>query len=185
MNTTMARLLLLSGVALCAAPRANAADDFFATLFANAQGGTPCYGRTYDDAHLKGHPQQKVRRIEIDMDKTDSNERENTAEHFELGMAVMTTKSNEWYGNAAYCKAGADSAECYLDGDGGKFKLTPAEGGAVRLETGDYGIGFEGATDFIELKADSGDDRVFVLKPGRAECDAASKYFETDAEKAE
>lgn len=186
MPRLMWRVFWLAAVAvLFAAPDTNAGDDFFVTIFANAQGGTPCYGRTYDDAHLKAHPEQKVRRIEIDMDKTDANERENTAERFELGIAVMTTKSSEWYGNAAYCKAGAESAECYIDGDGGKFKLTAAGDGAVRLESGDYGIGFEGAKDFIELKGDSGDDRVFVLKPDRAECDAASKYFEADTEKAE
>lgn len=170
-------------VAVCAVafcvPNARAADeDFFTVMLAKVQGGTPCYGRTYDDVHLKGHPEQKVRRIEIDMDKTDANERVNNAERFELGVAVMTTKSDEWYGNAAICRAGPDSAECFLDGDGGKIKLTPADDGSVRLETGDYGIGFEGTTDFIELKSDSGDDRVFVLKPGRDECDAASKYFD-------
>lgn len=171
-------------VAACAAaysvPNAHAADeDFFTVMFAKVQGGKPCYGRTYDDAHLKDHPKQIVRRIEIDMDKTDANARVNTAERFELGVAVMTTKSEEWYGNSAICQGGQDSAECFLDGDGGKFKLTSDEGGAMRLETGDYGIGFEGATDFIELKSDSGDDRVFVLKPGRDECDAASTYFDS------
>lgn len=155
-------------------------SPFFDTVFATAQDGKPCYGRTYDDAHLKSHPSQKVRRIEIDMDKTDSNERANTAERFELGIAVMTTKSGEWYGNAAYCKAAEQSAECYIDGDGGKFKLTAADDGAVRLETGDYGISFEGEKDFIELSGTGGDDRVFLLKPGRDECDAASRYFDTD-----
>ena len=176
--------LVAVGTAFLAAPSAQAADDFFTTVFAKAQGGTPCYGRTYDDAHLKSHSQQTIRRIEIDMDKADANDRLNTSENFELGIAVMTTKSSEWYGNAAYCKGGAQSAECLLDGDGGRFKLTAASDGAVRLETGDYGIGFEGEKDFIELKADSGDDRVFVLKPGRTECDAATKYFD-EASKAD
>lgn len=165
------------------AARAGGGDNkstFFDAVFANAQGGTPCYGRTYDDAHLKAHPEQKVRRIEIDMDKTNANDRVNTAENFELGMAIMTTKSSEWYGNAAFCKAADQSAECFLDGDGGKFKLTAADDGAVRLETGDYGIGFEGEKDFVEFSGSSGDDRVFLLKPGRDECNAAAKYFDAD-----
>ncbi len=171
-------------VALIVVPTSSGAiaSDFFDVAFAGTQGGTPCYGRTYDDAHLKSHPEQLVRRIEIDMDKTDANDRVNTAERFELGMAVMTKTSSEWYGNAAICKAVADSAECFLDGDGGKFKLTAADDGALRLETGDYGIGFEGEKDFIELKATSGDDRVFLLKPGRDECDAADKHFGADKE---
>lgn len=169
--------VLFAANALADAPK----SPFFDAVFAAPQDGKPCYGRTYDDAHLKSHPSQKVRRIEIDMDKTDSNERENTAERFELGIAVMTTKSSEWYGNAAYCKAAEQSAECYIDGDGGKFKLTAADDGAVRLETGDYGIGFEGEKDFIELSGTAGDDRVFLLKPGREECDAATRYFDTDS----
>lgn len=175
-------VLVSASMTLSTASIAHAAeDDFFAAVFRNVQNGTPCYGRTYDDAHLKTHPAQKVRRIEIDMDRMDSNERVNTPERFELGIAVMTTKSSEWYGNAAICKAGAKSAERFLDGDGGKFKLTASNDGAVRLETGDYGIGFEGEKDYIALSGTNGDDRVFLLKPGRAECDAASAYFDEAA----
>ena len=171
--------LLSASMAFNAVSFAQAADDdFFTAIFSNVQNGKPCYGRTYDGAHLKSHPTQKVRRIEIDMDRMDANERVNTAERFELGIAVMTTNSSEWYGNAAICKAGSNSAECFLDGDGGKFKLTASKDGAVRLETGDYGIGFEGEKDYIALSGTNGDDRVFLLKPGRAECDAASAYFD-------
>jgi len=94
---------ILMGGAHAAEP----AGNFFDTYLANVQNGTPCYGRTYDDAHLKAHGEQKVRRIEIDMAKSQSTVRENTAESFELGIAVMTRSSTEWYGQAALCKAAA------------------------------------------------------------------------------
>lgn len=156
---------------------AETASIFFDQAFATAQGGTPCYGRTYDEAHLKSHTQQTVRAIEIDMAQSNASEIANTPERFELGFAVMTRKSAEWYGGVAICKAAGDQAECFLEGDGGKFKLTSAADGAVRLETGGYGLAFEGTKDFIELSGKDGDDRVFLLNPGRAECDAAEAFF--------
>jgi hypothetical protein len=158
---------------------AEPSHDFFEAYFARAQNGKPCYGRTYDDAHLKAHGQQKVRRIEIDMDTTDSSERRNSAERFELGIAVMTRSSTEWYGQVAICKATPAAADCYLEGDGGLFKLTSASDDGLRLETGSYGISFEGTKDFLELPATS-DDRVFNLKPGRSECNASDAYFKAD-----
>ena len=169
---------ILMGGAHAAEP----AGNFFDTYLANVQNGTSCYGRTYDDAHLKAHGEQKVRRIEIDMGKSNTPERENTAESFELGIAVMTRSSTEWYGQVALCKAAATSADCSLEGDGGLFTLTPANDGALRLETGSYGISFEGEKDFLELSATTGDDRVFILKPGREECDAAGAHFKADQE---
>jgi hypothetical protein len=162
-----------------AAGATETAGDFFERYFAGAQNGIPCYGRTYEDAHLKAHGKHKVRRIEIDMAKSDATDRLNTAERFELGIAVLTKSSDEWYGRVAICKAVATAADCYLEGEGGLFRLTSASGGGLRLETGNYGISFEGEKDFLEL-SESGDDRVFIPKPGRAECDGAEAFFNAD-----
>lgn len=169
--------------------QSSAADDatklasaFFDTVFANVQGGTPCYGRSYDDAHIKEHPQQNVQRIEIDFDKASAGGVVNTPERFELGFALMLTTSSEWYGQVAICKAAADSADCYLEADGGRFKLTNAGDGALKLETGNYGIVIEGSVDAASLSGSEGDDRVFVLKPAREECDAATAYFKSGTE---
>jgi len=63
----------------------------------------------------------------------------------------------------------------FLEGDGGNFTLTAAEGGALRLETGETGLAIEGAEDFIELPRDQSDDKVFVLAPApHSACEEAT-----------
>ena len=181
-RTSLAVIALLIPVHALAADAAPPAS-FFDQWFANAQGGTPCYGRSFDDAHLNAHTKQLVRRIEIDMTKSNASGIANTAERFELGFGLMLAKSAEWYGQAAICKSSEASADCFLEGDGGRFKLTPMPDGALKLETGDYGIALEGASDTIALSGSDGDDRVFLLKAARDECDAAAAFFKSDTDK--
>jgi hypothetical protein len=47
---------------------AAATDDRYTRFFAGADGGRPCSLRVYDEAHLKSHPKQNVRRIFVDFD---------------------------------------------------------------------------------------------------------------------
>jgi len=64
----------------------------------------------------------------------------------------------------AYCDAaGAAALTCGLEGDGGGFDLTLAKDGAVLLTVGRHGMWFEGMADFVEIRSDRGDDRVFLL----------------------
>ena len=169
-------------VALSLPLAALAADTLFDTYFATQANGAACYGRTYDDAHLKEHPAQTVQRIEIDSEKAISDGKLNSAERFELGFAILLKSSPEWYGQNAICKTSATAMECYLEGDGGLFKLTPAEDGGLKLETGDYGIAVEGSHDSLQLSGKDGDDRVFLLNPSRDECDAAAASFKDGSE---
>jgi hypothetical protein len=155
---------------------APAKGNFYEQYFSVFKHGRLCYGRTYDDAHLIEHTEQRVRSIEIEMTKDNASGVANQPERFELGFGLMLRTSPEWYGQAAICKATDIGADCYLEGDGGLFKLTPADGG-LRLETGDYGISLEGSKDFMSLSGTEGDDRVFLLKPSREECAAASADF--------
>lgn len=162
-------LLLLSAAALAAGSVAATADDLYARYFADADGGKPCYARYYDLAHLRAHPKQTVRRIEVDFDKNfgEGADPKNTAANFEAGIGFMLKSSGEWYGDALYCKALASHFDCYLDADGGTIRLTP-QGDALRLEvTGGGGgtdqITVEGLKDFAQFGAPGSDDRVFVL----------------------
>ena len=161
---------------------ATAAETLFDTYFASKANATACYGRSYDDAHLKAHPEQTVQRLEIDMTKANADGKLNTAERFELGFAILLKTSSEWYGQNAICKTSASAMECYLEGDGGLFKLMPADGGGLRLETGDYGIAIEGSHDALQLSGKDGDDRVFLLNASRGECDAAATSFKSESE---
>jgi hypothetical protein len=161
-----------------AAAPAAAADDLYTHYFAGAAGGKPCYLRVYDDAHLKGHPRQTVRRIFVDFDvNTRSDEtRKNGADDFEAGIGFMLKRSNEWYGQALSCRTERDHFACSLEADGGIFTLTP-RGEALRLDvTGgpNADIHAEGGKDFGEFGGRGSDDRAFLLRRGdRALCDAA------------
>ncbi|MEQ1716122.1 MAG: hypothetical protein ABL907_09085 [Hyphomicrobium sp.] len=166
------------GAALAAWTAMAAADDaptLYQSHFAGLANGTPCYARSYTAEHLKAHPEQKVRKIELDMDRTNAAGKPMTEEAMELGFGVQLKTSPEWYTNVAICKSAGAEIQCFLEGDGGRFRLTAAEDGALKLETGDYGIAMEGTKDFIDLPGDKGDDRVFLLYPApQSECDAAT-----------
>jgi hypothetical protein len=169
----------LAGIASQFLPRTAAAtpDDLFNRFFSNVLDGRPCYARTYDEKHLKAHSAQRVQRIEIDLSKNNSDGTPNTSDRFELGFALMLTTSPEWYGQAASCKTGALDFECFLEADGGLFRLTPTNGGGLRLTTGETGLALEGS-DAVELSGKSGEDRVFDLVPSKEECEAATIFFE-------
>lgn len=179
--TTAAANIVTSVVILMASalPGSAAGDTskFFDTAFLNAAGGNPCYARTYDDAHLQMHDKQTVRAIEIDMDKDNANDIPNTPERFQLGFGLKVKKSEEWFNGVAICQASDTAADCFIEGDGGRFLMTPEADGAIKLETGNYGIALEGEKDFVSISGSEGDDRVFILKPApRAECEAATEH---------
>ncbi len=66
-------------------------DDLFNNYFANVLDGAPCYARTYSEAHLKAHPAQRVREIEIDLSKANSDGTPNSADRFGIGFSLMLT----------------------------------------------------------------------------------------------
>jgi hypothetical protein len=154
-------------------------DDLFDNYFANVLDGRPCFGRSYGDDDLKAHQGQRVRKIEIDLSKANSDGTPNSADHFALGFAVMLTSGGDWFGQAASCKTNDSDFECYLEGDGGVFRLTPRKDGGLRLESGDDGISIEGSNAEVELSGKDGDDdHVFDLVPSKEECQAASTFFD-------
>jgi len=164
-------------LAATAAP-ALSADDLYTRYFAGVDSGKPCYLRVSDDAHLKSHPRQTVRRIFVDFDaSTRSDEtRKNGPDDFEAGIGFMLRRSDEWYGQALACKTVRDHFECDLEADGGRFTLTPRQNALQLVVTGGAGsdIHAEGEKDFGEFGAPGSDDRVFLLSRGdRKTCDAA------------
>ena len=169
---------VLTLLAVATAAPALAADDLYTRFFAGIDGGKVCYVRVYDDAHLKSHPKQTVRRIfiDFDVDARSDETRKNGADNFEAGIGFMLRRSDEWYGQALSCKTAGDRFECFLEADGGTLTLTP-RGDALRLEvTGGTGsdIHAEGEKDFGEFGGPGTDDRVFILPHGdRKTCDAA------------
>lgn len=152
-----------------------ASDDLFNSFFANVLDGAPCYARTYDDAHLKAHPAQKVRAIEIDLAKSNPDGTPNRADRFELGFALMLTSASGWYGQTASCRTDDADFDCYMEGDGGTFQLIPRQGGGLRLEAGESGLSIESSNGSIELSGKNADDRTFDLVPSKEECKSAAE----------
>jgi len=179
-NPTLMRFAVLLGVfSLDVAGNASAtSSDLYDRYFSNVLAGRPCFARTYNDEHLKTHPAQRVRSIEVDLAKTNSDGSPNSSDRFELGFALMLAAKDEWYGQAASCKANDQGFDCFLEGDGGIFRLTPVADGGLRLKTGDTGLTIEGTSDTVELSGTDGDDRVFDLLPSKGECDAARAFFD-------
>lgn len=178
MAASAASVLLLSLFPNVPLAMAATSDDLFNTYFGNVLGGLPCFARTYDNGHIEAHPGQRVRMIEIDLSKTNADGTPNTADRFTLGFAVMLTSGSDWFGQAANCKTNDEDFECYLESDGGVFRLTPQKGGGLRLETGESGITIEGSDTEIELSGKDGIDRTFDLVPSKEECRAAATFFE-------
>jgi hypothetical protein len=166
--------LMVGGVS-----NAVAADDLYTRYFAGVADGKPCYARYYDDAHLRTHPKQQVRRIEIDFDVNERSDPQtkNSATYFQAGIGFMLKRSSEWYTQALSCKVAGTRFECYLEADGGTFVLIP-RGDALRLEiTGgpDADIHAEGGKDCGEFGGRGSDDRAFLLpRTDRKLCDAAT-----------
>lgn len=179
LRSSLGALALLAGSvpAIWPQPAAATPDDLFNRYFANVLDGPPCFARTFDDAHLNAHSTQRVRSIEIDLSKANADGTPNSAERFELGFALMLRTGPEWFGQAASCKTNEENFECFLEGDGGVFRLTPEESGGLRLDTGENGIALEGGAGTVELSGKSGDDRIFELATSKEECESASAFF--------
>jgi len=171
------RTLVISVVSVLPSAAATS-DDLYNSYFANVLDGAPCFARSYDEVHLRDHPAQRVRKIEIDLSKQNSDGTPNSADRFEIGFGLMLTSGPEWYGQAARCKTNDADFECFLEGDGGIFRLSPRKDGGLRLETGENGIALQGGAGDIELSGKTGEDRVFDLTQSKAECQSASVFFE-------
>ena len=171
----LALALLLTSVGGLLPVRAS--DDLYVRYFGGVADGKPCYAQYYNDAHLKAHPKQTVRRIEIDFDASwrEDEGGKNTGSDFQAGVGFMLKRSREWYGQEIYCKTVNDHFECYLDADGGNIRLIP-RGDALRLEVlGGKGsdIHVEGLNDFGTFGEVGSDDRVFLLpRADRKLCEA-------------
>ena len=170
---------LIAGLCLLgAATTPSVADDLYAKYFADVDGGRPCYARYYDATHLKSHPKQTVRRIAVDFDQSQRDDKgKNTAGDFQGGFGFMLKRSAEWYTQEMHCSTAAAHFDCFLEGDGGRFRLIPA-GRGLRLEVVNGGGGTDQivveGSDFGEFGIPGGDDRVFILPRGeRKLCEAA------------
>jgi hypothetical protein len=154
-------LVLIAGLAALAPASARA--DMIRSLF-GPDSASGCFTRTYDAAHLKRHPGQKVRQIIFDYQPETSAEARKTTGPRTFGVAVkFRSKADGDGGAVAYCRNAGDRVSCYAEGDAGSFDVTRAGPDRIRIRM-TRGLGFENDSKkgHISLE-DSPDDRVFVL----------------------
>ena len=163
--------------AVVSAPLASSAmaADLFDTHFKSIAGAKICYARTYDEAHLKTHPSQKVRRIELDFTRKPKFEAPPMSPGmFELGFGAQLRNATEWYTGSVICRGVSSGAQCFLEADGGEFRLT-ANGKSLRIDVEKHGLRFEGRKTDVEFAGDLSDDNAFVLsRASNAQCDAST-----------
>lgn len=117
------------------------------------ENGGGCYIRQYDAAHMRAHPDQVVRQVNLELSPSDAP-KGTTPLHLQF-----TLRQGSVYGADAYCTT---NDRCLIEGDGGSFALAE-RGKAIRLSVGDF-LALEGNEDFSPNLAES-DDRVFLLNP--------------------
>jgi hypothetical protein len=124
---------------------------------------SPCFGRLYDAAHLAAHPDQHITSMVL-FANTEDMELDNT-DQWLIYVEVTTRASKTPYSGIGICADGNEGLYCLMEGDAGGFFASDSDG-RLQVEVLDRGLSFEGATDFLTLEHDSGDDRVFLLDEG-------------------
>jgi hypothetical protein len=143
--------IVLAATAVMAATAAPAHAGVLGSSFADS--GT-CYARHYDEAHMAGHPRQRVHAIYLS----------HTAEPDPAHKGVLlefgfVTRDGEHYSANAYCDK---RDRCSLEGDGGTFHISET-GDGLRIDVGDF-LGLEGRNGWSGDLTES-DDRVFLIFP--------------------
>src|SRR5690606_38141640 len=98
-----------------------------------------CYFRTYDEAHLKAHGDQRV--TGIGLKYNDRFQDHNFEQTLDL---VFTLRHGETYTVTGLCRG----TVCGAEGDGGALTITPTSSG-IRLDIDPVrGLGAEGNRDY-------------------------------------
>lgn len=126
-------------------------------------GGSACYLRRYTARHLSEHPAQQVMAMGLALYPEASDQ-------VILNLYVRLRPGNVRVMGSAYCDQDGEGLDCRMEGDAGRFSLTGAKNGALRLSVAPAGVSFEGEA-FHTLDGTRGDDRVFLLPPvGAQDC---------------
>lgn len=109
-----------------------------------------CYARTYDEAHMKAHPKQKVTGIALayvpEKMFPEIEEPQKMWDQYAdypafSAILAVTMKGKEGFLlGGAYCRTGSSKMlECGIEGDGGTFTVLLQDDGRVKLVNNDQG----------------------------------------------
>lgn len=143
--------LLLPGLALAQGLRERA--------FYPADGGSGCFLRQHDAAHMASHPGQQVKTIAL-------GRTEYQPEDPRVIVRVMAmTRAGQYLTGMASCGGEGDRMMCHMEGDAGRFSLSAGRDGALRMDIAPEGISFAGDQGAYTIDGSAGGDRSFLLPP--------------------
>lgn len=141
-----------------------------AYMFAPAAEAAPsagCFTRTYDEAHLAAHKGQSVKAVTLYLTPQKSEP--------PLTMAVslkfrFRDRTSAYYAVGACSEAG-DTAECGLDQDGGRIRVSARDRGVLLAPLQDLRVDSESGdeSDYVAIPASNPENRAFVLSEVAAE----------------
>lgn len=140
-------------------------------------GGERCFQRSYDAAHLKKHPDQKVTNLALYLDyrKFDGV----TVPVYGFGIAVKRRGDPRTGMNGGTCFDMEKGVACHIDCDGGGMLLRKSRSGALLLDmTHNWGLALMSCgDDSVEMEAfvAGKDDKLFRLDPAPLEACAAAR----------
>lgn len=119
-----------------------------------------CFARTYDEAHLRVHPDQTVTRFFLGAPGAEWRDTQTDA-HYNLAFEVLGNADT--YSGVAICEPGGAAAACDIEGDGGSFTIERSGAGLrIRLER----MQLEGMQD-VSPDLALRDNRVMLLQPAQ------------------
>ena len=183
-------LLLIAGIMLACAGVAKAeapTNAALAALVAPQPGNKACYARSYDAAHLRAHPGQRITAMTFLITVTAYDPKPADAKapqdlvYYPFAMSVARRGDKRLLHTSGDCTSG-DGIRCVVDCDGGSVtldKTPPANTLIVRL-TGDGIRMFHDCDDEEGVLVNAGvDDKVFRLdKVDLKSCQALIKQIE-------
>lgn len=123
-----------------------------------------CWLRTYDAAHLRAHPRQRVIEFGLVNANLLIDPSARRAGEVSLGFTFQLRGERQAYNGMAVCRRAGAGADCGVEGDGGRFRLDPRPGGGLRLTVSRLVV--EGDNGFSPDLGAS-DDRVLDLTHAR------------------
>jgi len=122
-----------------------------------------CFARTYDEAHLREHPNQTVTHFFLGDPGSDWAGSQSPA-HYNVAFGFQVLGGADTYSGIAICEPRGPLAACDIEGDGGSFTVERNGAGLrIRLER----MQVEGMQDFspdLALR----DNRVMLLRPAQS-----------------
>ncbi|WP_298357374.1 hypothetical protein [Rhodoblastus sp.] len=167
-------LILAAGLNAAPALAASASGPetaAIAAIMAPTPGTKLCFRRVYDAAHLRGHPQQKVRDMTLLLRvvgyDAQGNDVRDKPDHiaFNFALSVRRRGDRKPMTTAGDC-SGAERAMCAVDCDGGAaFLEKPASGDGLVVKLEGEGIAFGNDCDTTRgvFIAPGEDDKAFLL----------------------